>query len=643
MITAARMLALAGGLGLLGLAPSDPGPARLDPVVPQRIRLIASQATPGGANVTSLQVFVPSGGVPVGHRLVAHLATGVPPGTVSAKDARGNTWTLDAEQSDNALLIRAVVLSAHVTQPLAQGDAITVQFPGVANAALIVEEYAGVAPGNAVDKKAGKSGVSTTASSPVVGTAGPNEVLIGLVATRGKADSITGFGAGSGWTMGPRQRAQTRWAIASHRVAGAPANFTTVATLGVSTSWVAVIVAYRPAEQAVRADPTTPSDPIPTVATTTDLGILVLNASTQWVKEMTVSKPVALKFNWTRPALRAGGTTSPREALIEKAQWQMVAGSSASTAGVFLPSPQVGTTGLPMWALYSYGALPVATPGSSATFTIPVDRVPAQPLASTLWVRVVVSESSTRLRASPWVKISFPLLTAGVEPDPIPLSIVLAEIECVRETDDASPEDEISAAVLSVDLTTGGYGLVYTDVYDFDEDDPELDNKLPNVGVWGPMGTYPNSLPRPIASPDAAVVIVELIEHDGSGVSLVTRTAIKSIIGPKVAELRAANLPRDEIIAKLRDAFRNAVESFVTEPSASEIFGAGWNVANSDWDFSSNELARARSGEVVEKVLTFETTLPDEIIPTVGGSLGLGDDSYYRVRLRMSRQVVSTR
>jgi hypothetical protein len=640
VITRSRMLALLGGLGLLGFAPPETEPSRFDPVVPQWIRVVGRKATPGGGDVTSLQVQLVGTGVPAGRRLVARLATGKALGPVSASDSRGNTWTLDAEKSDDAQLVRAVVLSAHVSQPLAAGDIITVKFPAAANAALIVDEYAGVAPGAAVDKKASQSGQSATASSPAVTTTGPNQLLVGHVATRGKADQVNLL-PGSGWTASANLRADTRWALSMHRVALAPGSFTASAGLGVSTGWAAVLVAYRPAEAPVRAAPT----PAPEVVATTDLQIEVQNSSNQWVEELNIIDPVTLHFYWKRPAaelVRGTTTTSPRE--TPRAQWQMVPASSPATAVVFLPNSQVGPSGLPAWAFYSYDSVLVAKPGGSATFTIPPQRLPARSLSRTFFVRVVLAETSLRLRASPWVKISYPYLTAGVPGDP--LSIVLSEIEVIHETDDASPEDEISAAVLSVDLTSGSYRLVYTGIYDFDQDDEQLDRKWPNLGVWGTAGTYPNAEPRPIAAADAAVVIPELIEHDGSlSVSEVQRAAVKGVIGPKVAELRASGLPNAEIIKQLRTAFRKALESFITEPSDSELFQEGWvsgdAITASKWDFTEDELKRARQGEMVEKVLTFSTTLADDIIPSAAGYVG--DDSEYKVRFKMTRQDLSTR
>jgi hypothetical protein len=633
------MLALIGGLGLLGFAPPEPERSGLDPVVPQWIRVIGRKATPGGGDVTSLQVQLVGTGVPVGRRLVARLATGKVPGPVTASDSKGNTWTLDAEKADDAQLVRAVVLSAHVSQPLAAGDIITVKFPGAANAALIVDEYAGVAPGAAVDKKAGQSGQSSTASSPAVATAGPNRLLIGHVATRGKADQVN-LQPGGGWTASAQLRADTRWALSMHRIALSAGTFSASASLGVSTGWAAVLVAYRPAEQPVRAAPA----PAPEVVTTTDLQLEVQSSSNQWVKELSITDPVTLHFYWKRPAELVRGTTSTSPRETPKAQWQMVAAASPATAVAFLPSSQVGPSGLPAWAFYSYDSVLVAKPSGSATFTIPPQRLPARSLSRTFFVRVVLAETSLRLRASPWVKISYPYLTAGVPGDP--LSIVLSEIEVIHETDDASPEDEISAAVLSVDLTSGSYRLVYTGIYDFDQDDEELDKKWPNLGVWGTAGVYPNAEPRPIAAADAAVVIPELIEHDGSlSVSQVERAGVQGVIGPKVAELRASGLPNAEIIKQLRTAFRKALETFITEPSDSDLFLKGWvadeTVAASKWNFTEDELKRARQGEVVEKVLTFSSTLADDIVPSVAGDLG--DDSEYKVRFKMTRQDLSTR
>lgn len=125
----------------------------------------------------------------------------------------------------------------------------------------------------------------------------------------------------------------------------------------------------------------------------------------EWLTALTLGVPEAVTFRWTRPAARATTTTTTtlRTALTEKAQWQLVAAAAPTSTVAFLPSSLKGTSGLPLFALYSYTSVPVS--GSLSAFTIPATSLPAKPAGGAIWVRVVFA-AGTRLGASPWLKIT---------------------------------------------------------------------------------------------------------------------------------------------------------------------------------------------------------------------------------------------
>ena len=613
--------------------------------VPKRVRRIGASATSGTATATSITITIPAGGVPAGRRLIASLTTGSPSGAVTASDSRGNTWSLDADRPDAALFVRAVILSAHVTTALDGGHTVTVQFPGITNAALVLDEYAGIASTGAVGQKGANSGTGAAVSAGPVTTTKKDELLVGHIASRGNADAVN-FTPGSGWTVEPGIRAGQRWALPEYRNAVSPGAYQLEGALGVSTGWVAVVVAYKPAAQIplpsddvlAGDDPQrrNPDEPSPTtVRTATDLALSVgqQNAGQlDWVSETKILAPKSLGFRWTRPAIRGSTETSPRTSLTEKAQWQMFSGASATGTVMFLPVTQSGPSGLGPNLLHSYGGVPVAPAGSTADFTIPAEKVPAKP-GAVLWVRVVLS-SPNQLRASPWVKISVPVITVPF-PDPVAVSITLTDIECVRETRDLSPEDEIYVVVAAVDLTRAGGGSgVYvraSRVYDFDEHDQAMRVRSPMLRVWGPYGS---NVPMPIIAPDAAVILTQVVEHDGDYSPGTWTSVIAARLINKLDEGLDKQLPHATIIEQLDKELFTSVMTILAKPTDSDVVGVAFvNTRESAWRFAADELNRARQGEVVKREFSFKGALEDDV--AIGGPLG--DDSWYKVRFEISR------
>jgi hypothetical protein len=407
-----------------------------------------------------------------------------------------------------------------------------------------------------------------------------------------------------------------------------------------------------------RPDPTAP----PIVPTSTDLtlgvGQQVLDGPLNWVTEIKLGTPGdiapnGLRFNWSRPAVRAViGRTEPTEALrgalTEKAQWQMVFSATPTQTVMFLPSSETARGGLPLFVLYSYGSVYVASSGSSAEFAIPAAKFPANPPGGVISVRVVLS-TSTGLRASEWVKISMlgpqdPVRIAVPEPNlrSTALSITQTQIEVVRETSDTSPEDEIFIVLVAADLTSGGTGggvtVKISPVYDFDLEDPSMRVRSPNMTIWGPYGT---NFPMAIVDPDAAFIMAVLLESDGDSPNPASYTTnVQNALRTELETLRNQQVPRAVIIDQLAEATVKLVNIWVAPNTDSKIVGWGTFESGAEriWKFTTQELEDARDGEVVEREFLHQGMPVDGAFPVPTGSLA-DDNSLYKVRFRLSKAV----
>ncbi len=643
------LLACLSGLGFtFGETPTgDVSLSVVDPALPKRWSRVGVASWATGSTTTSLTVSVPSIGVPVGRRLIARLTTGSPAGAISATDSRNNSWSVDADRTDGSRNIRVVVLSSHISTALTAGNTITLSFPAVHNVAVVVDEFTGVSGNSAVVQTTFRSGTSSTASSGTVATTLPNALLIGLVGTRGQA--TVNFQPGSGWTAEPQAPAGPRLVLPEYRVAPTGGTLEANGSLGASTEWAAVLVEYR-AGQLIPL-PTEP-DPIrrsvtvtpPTTPTSTDLTLAVakqvLDGPSAWVTEIALGGPQALTFRWSRPSVlvRAGATasTSPRLALTDKAQWQMVVANTPTSNVVFLPSAEKGQLGQPAYFLYSYGSVAVAPSGSTADFTIPAAKIPTPTPPATIWVRVVLS-TSTKLQGSPWVKMAMvknddPVRFEDPLPYPTPpVWIRLTRIECVRETADDSPEDEIFAVVVSADLKSGKVKTRISPVYDFDQDDASMRVRAPTMTVWGPD---PRGLPAPIIEPDAAVVIAELIERDDDDSPASAEATIQSALAAKLAQMLTTGLSRGEMALQLHRELRDKVVELFKDQGDDIIGFVAGPTADHRWHFSLAELQDVVSGKVVTHDLTFARTWADQWV--VAGD----DQSLYKVRFEIGKQGV---
>ena len=648
MTRSARLLVLLACLTNLGFSFSDraTGDERhgSDPALPKRMSRVGEASSATGNTTTSLTVDVSATGVAVGRRLVARFTTGTASGPVSASDSRGNVWSVDADHSDTQRNIRVVVLSAKISTALTDENAITFSFPPVFSVAVVVDEFTGLGS-PAVVQKTFRSGTSPIVSSGTVATALPNALLIGLIATRGTA--TVNFQAGSGWTAEPGGQAGSRRLLPEYRVAPTGGTLEANGSLGADTEWAAVMVEYRAAQ--LIPTPTAPEptrQPVivtaPTTPTFTDLTLnvakQVLDGPDAWVTQIALGVPEALTFRWSRPALRAGATTttSPRLALTDKAQYQMVVASTPTSNVVFLPSAEKGASGLPMYAFYSYGPVAVAPSGSTADFTIPAAKLPTPAAPATIWVRVVLSTSS-KLQGSPWVKVAMvknddPLKIDDPLPYPTPpVWIRLTEIECIRETADDSPEDEIFAVVVSADLKSGKVKTRISPVYDFDQQNASQRVRATTMTVWGPDL---RGLPAPIIEPDAAVVIAELIERDEDDSPASAEATIQSALAAKLAQMLTTGLSRSEMALQLHRELRDKVVELFKDQGDDIIGFTAGPTADHRWNFSLAELQDVVTGKVVTHDLTFARTWTDQWV--IAGD----DQSLYKVRFEIGKQGV---
>jgi PKD repeat protein len=197
-------------------------------------RLASGKATTTStaANVTTARA------VAAGHAMfVAAMLNGTTSGTVSARDAAGNVYTVDRDQLDGSG-DRLVVLSALNVKPLALGAAITVSFPTAAAFYVTVDEFAGVA---ALDKTVSASGTTAAFTSGVATTAQPGELLFGAVGQIAAA----GISWSSGWTTMTALAGNGRRLSPAFEIAGAAGPYSASGTA--SGTWMAALATYTAA------------------------------------------------------------------------------------------------------------------------------------------------------------------------------------------------------------------------------------------------------------------------------------------------------------------------------------------------------------------------------------------------------------
>ncbi|MEW5852531.1 MAG: hypothetical protein AB2A00_27340 [Myxococcota bacterium] len=188
--------------------------------------------------------------VTAGNRVVIAFAMDDVSGTVSASDTAGNSYAVDAD-SQNTGTVRNVILSAHMSSGLAVGNTITVSFPTVTAKAMVVAEYYGVAPTNAVHGTASNTATSGVISTGSVTTTRADILLVGTVGTEGpEADNISPYnnftGVAKRGTTGGTDNTNITAGMGL-RVVTTTGSYTGDATISPSRSWAAALVAYQSA------------------------------------------------------------------------------------------------------------------------------------------------------------------------------------------------------------------------------------------------------------------------------------------------------------------------------------------------------------------------------------------------------------
>jgi cysteine-rich repeat protein len=179
-------------------------------------------------------------------------------GTVSAADARGNTYTDDADvqqgTSGSGSGVREVVLSARLGTALLQNDTITITHPSVAARTASVNEFSGLAATAMLDRTSTNFGNNTTSvsSGATATTQQADELLFGAIGV--ETNTSETFTAGASFTALTRAASGTGGTVTSHvssdpelQIVAATAAYTATGTLGTSRRWAAAIATYRAA------------------------------------------------------------------------------------------------------------------------------------------------------------------------------------------------------------------------------------------------------------------------------------------------------------------------------------------------------------------------------------------------------------
>ena len=179
------------------------------------------------------------------------------------------------------------------------------------------------------------------------------------------------------------------------------------------------------------------------------------------------------------------------------------------------------------------------------------------------------------------------------------IQIYLKDIHCHEETDEVGA-DEPYVLVTSVNLasTVSVKGFpVPLPAFDvklygpFDDMDDEETHAAPgsSQSFWGVTGASAT-----LSSPEKAIFIVSLMEND-DGDANALRGVVKGVVGGSI--FGSLTLNRDDTVAALLRDIRSAMRTPTGAPNFDDVVGADELV------FSSEELARAASGEVVVKSL----------------------------------------
>jgi hypothetical protein len=201
---------------------------------PGFVKLVASGTKSQSGNST-MTLTVPAGGsAATGHRVIVSASVSTFGGTVSCRDSRGNTYTVDGRVGTNNLF----VCSAHVTTALQAGDTITLTYPGFSGVSLAsAYEFSGIAPVSPVDgtfRQGASSSVTVVSVSPALATANANDVLFGAVGSNGT------FAVGNGF----KSAGANGGLAAAYMTVSTTGSYSAFGKVG-SGAWRGVLVAYR--------------------------------------------------------------------------------------------------------------------------------------------------------------------------------------------------------------------------------------------------------------------------------------------------------------------------------------------------------------------------------------------------------------
>lgn len=201
----------------------------------------AGAATCASSTESSVSVTT---AIPAGSVVVVRFALRdiMGPGAYSAVDSAGNTYTLDGSAAD-AVRIETAILSAHVANPLAVGDQITVTHPSGRATAVAVDAFSGVAATDRVLAVGTGAGNDITPTVPVTLAQGPG-LAIGQIGVR---DTSSVTAAAPGWSELASGAPVCDRALTHHgawRQASSGA-FTFAPTFEEKRRWAGVVVVYR--------------------------------------------------------------------------------------------------------------------------------------------------------------------------------------------------------------------------------------------------------------------------------------------------------------------------------------------------------------------------------------------------------------
>ena len=220
------------------------------PNVSAATAIATNSSTTSGTTITA---SVPAAGVAVNSTVLVTVAMDPSAAAVGVTDARGNTYTNDADITNGSGTsgVRTLIFSAPVTSALVSADLITVTFGSAVVGKAVSASYVnGLVVASRVDKTASMTGTSTAPSSGnSTPTSQPDELVLGAIGvqeTSTTATTLTAPGAGYTALTGSGTASTTGVRILpEYKIVSATSTYSGDGTLSASKLWAAAVATYK--------------------------------------------------------------------------------------------------------------------------------------------------------------------------------------------------------------------------------------------------------------------------------------------------------------------------------------------------------------------------------------------------------------